>query len=70
MKAIKEAEVVSPELKQEIMDCLTGLYKAGYGYDKRVKSIMDDFDLDEETANGLVSDWTKPNEDEEESARP
>ena len=65
MKVIKEAEKVSPELREEIMDYLTDLYKAGYGYDKRVEDIMDSFDLDEETANGLASDWTKPDDDED-----
>lgn len=65
MKVIKEAEKVSPELREEIMDYLTDLYKAGYGYDKRVEDIMDAFDLDEETANGLASDWTKPDDDED-----
>ena len=65
MKVIKEAEKVSPELREEIMDYLTDLYKAGYGYDKRVEDIMDSFDLDEETATGLVSDWTKPDDEDD-----
>ena len=43
--------------REEIMDYLTDLHKAGYGYDKKVEDIMDEFDLDEETADGLVSDW-------------
>ena len=66
MKVIKESEKVSPELREEIMDYLTDLYKAGYGYDKRVEDIMDSFDLDEETANGLASDWTKPDDEDDE----
>ena len=65
MKVIKEAEKVSPELREEIMDYLTDLYKTGYGWDTRVKDIMDEFDLDEETAEGLVSDWTKPDDEDD-----
>ncbi len=66
MKVIKEAEKVSPELREEIMDYLTDLYKAGCGYDDRVEDIMDAFDLDKETAEGLVSDWTKPDDEDDE----
>lgn len=59
---VSETNILDDEQKQEVMDYLDDLHKAGYGYDKKVEDIKNEFNLSQEDAEIIVSDWARLNE--------